>query len=66
MMDINTAWSDFCDGTYDIAPTNTDNDVTQTAPKSSDLYISEVKLSPPHDAIIIEAAIQVVKIVFIF
>ena len=40
MMDINTAWSDFCDGTYDIAPKNTDNDVTQTAPKSSDLYIS--------------------------
>ena len=40
MMDINTAWSDFCDGTYDIAPKNTDNDVTLTAPKSSDLYIS--------------------------
>ena len=40
MMDIDTAWSDFCDGTYDISPKNTDNDVTQTAPQSSDLYIS--------------------------
>lgn len=40
MIDIDTAWSDFCDGTYDITEQNTDNLTTQTAPKSSDLYIS--------------------------
>ena len=36
MIDIDTAWSDFCDGTYDISAKNTDTDVTQKAPKSSE------------------------------
>ena len=40
MMDIDTAWSDFCDGTYDVTQKDIDNVIPHTAPKCSELYIS--------------------------
>jgi TATA-box binding protein (TBP) (component of TFIID and TFIIIB) len=40
MMDINAAWSDFCDGTYDVTQKDMDTTTPQNAPKCSDLYIS--------------------------
>jgi TATA-box binding protein (TBP) (component of TFIID and TFIIIB) len=40
MMDINAAWSDFCDGTYDITLNETEITEPQIAPKCSELYIS--------------------------
>jgi len=40
MMDIDTAWSDFCDGTYDITQQHNDNVIPHVAPKCSELYIS--------------------------
>ena len=40
MMDIDTAWSDFCDGTYDVTQKDIDNVIPDVAPKCSELYIS--------------------------
>jgi len=39
-MDIDTAWSDFCDGTYDVTQKDIDNVIPDVAPKCSELYIS--------------------------
>ena len=40
MIDIDTAWSDFCNGDYDISTNINEINNTQDIPKCSSLYIS--------------------------
>tara|TARA_Y100000996_G_scaffold199185_1_gene156210 strand:+ start:3551 stop:4600 length:1050 start_codon:yes stop_codon:yes gene_type:complete len=40
MLDIDAAWSNFCDGTYETTQSVSETNTIQNSPKCSDLYIS--------------------------